>query len=73
MPATKPPHEELRTVMRSKKLTNVEVADLAGVSVKTVESWLASEDAASRREMPERQMRAIRALLPGYLAKRKKA
>jgi hypothetical protein len=66
----KTPGEALRALMRAHELTNAEVAELAHVNLKTVESWLASETAASFRRMPARQLLLIEALLPAYLERR---
>lgn len=57
--------------MTEHELTQREVALLAAVSIKTVEGWLASPDAASHRTMHARHMLLIRASLPGFLAARK--
>lgn len=53
-------------------LTQREVSTVAGVSIKTVESWLAAPDAASHRDMPARHLISINALLPKYLAARRR-
>jgi hypothetical protein len=67
MPA---PVDELRELMAAHGLTNRCVAALAGVHVKTVESWLASPGAGHFRKMPTRHLALIRAMLPGLLAAR---
>lgn len=53
------PVDRLRALMRRHKLTRPQVAELAGVTLKTVESWLASEGSASRREMQQRSVDLI--------------
>lgn len=60
--------EDLRVLMSEHKLTQGNVAEMACVSIKTVESWLASSDAASHRKMPARHLRVIRYALPQHLA-----
>jgi DNA-binding transcriptional regulator YiaG len=49
--------------MAAHRLTQPRVAELADVSLKTVEGWLAGEHAASRRTMHHRYLRLIRAAL----------
>ncbi len=51
--------ERLRELMKSRELTRPAVAELAGVSVKTVDSWLAAEGAASHRPMPGRAIELV--------------
>lgn len=53
-------------------LTQREVSAVAGVSLKAVESWLADPAAASHRDMPARHLTTINALLPKYLAARRR-
>lgn len=60
--------DELRTVMQTHDLTQREVAEIACVSLKTVESWLAEKGAASYRNMHPRHLRTILVMLPGFLA-----
>lgn len=60
--------DNLRALMSEHKLTQGDVAEMACVSLKTVESWLASSDAASHRKMPARHLRVIRYALPQHLA-----
>lgn len=60
--------EDLRALMAEHGLTQREVAGLACVSVKAVESWLADKAAASRRVMHLRHLRAIRFALPQHLS-----
>lgn len=55
MPTTKPA-DQLRAKMRELEVTNATVAAKFGVSVKTVESWLADPKAASHRVMPARYL-----------------
>jgi hypothetical protein len=62
------PVEELRDLIAEHSLTQPEVAQLAGVVLKTVESWLADPGAANFRRMHARHMTLIRAMLPGFLA-----
>lgn len=70
----KPPAHvaQLRQLMADRDLTQVEVAELAGVSVKTIEGWLADPSAASHRAMSPRYLTMILALLPKYLAARRR-
>ncbi len=58
----------LRALMKKHELTQREVAELACVSIKTVESWLADAESSNHRNMPARNMRAIRFALPAHLA-----
>lgn len=51
--------ERLRALMARHDLSYADVAELAGASVKTVESWLAREDAAMHRSMPGRALDLI--------------
>lgn len=60
--------DDLRALMSEHKLTQGDVAEMACVSVKTVESWLASKDAASHRTMPARHLRVVRFALPQRIA-----
>lgn len=62
--------DELRQLLAEKELTQREAADLAGVTLKAVESWLAAPESPSRRSMPARHLKTIRLLLPRYLAAR---
>lgn len=64
--------EQLRALMVERDLTQREVAELAGVSIKTVEGWLADPEAASHRGMAARYLKTILALLPRYLAARRR-
>ncbi len=64
--------EQLRALMVERDLTQREVAELAGVSIKTVEGWLAEPGAASHRGMAARYLKTILALLPRYLAARRR-
>lgn len=66
----KPPAERLRDLMARHRLTQREVADLGGVSLKTVESWLASPESANHRTMPERAVQLIKLSLPQLLKRR---
>lgn len=63
--------EELRDLMHRDSLTQREVAQIACVSLKTVESWLADPAAVSHRTMPPRHLHIICHMLPSYLAARK--
>jgi uncharacterized protein YehS (DUF1456 family) len=58
----------LRALMRENKLSNLDVAELASVHPKTVESWLADQKAASFRRMAPRHLSLILAMLPGFVA-----
>ena len=53
----------LRTLMLRHSLTRPAVAELCGVSLSTVGSWLAPPGAVRRREMPERALRLLRLAL----------
>lgn len=55
--------EDLFQLKRQHQLTNQQIADLACVSIKTVESWFAPPGAANYRKMPERNLRLVRASL----------
>lgn len=74
-PAAAPlaPAEQLRATMAEHGITQREVAVLTGVSLKTVESWLASPGSASCRAMHERHLMLFRAVLPEYLTSRERA
>lgn len=61
------PAKRLRATMKKHGLTNAKTADLLGVSVKTVESWVSSPKSASHRNMPERHLKLLDAVLPEYL------
>jgi transcriptional regulator with XRE-family HTH domain len=61
----------LRKLMAEKALTQREVAQLACVSPKTVESWLAAPESANFRKMPQRHLQVVRVMLPGFLAARR--
>lgn len=65
--------EGLRAMMAEHGLTYRDVAALACVSVKTVESWLADPASAMFRKMPPRHLLSIAHQLPGLLARRKSA
>lgn len=62
------PADDLRALMLKHDLTQKVVAELASVSVKTVEGWLADKASVSHRTMHVRYMRMIRAFLPQHLA-----
>lgn len=64
--------KKLRTIKERHGLTYGDIAELAGVSVKTVERWLASPKAASFAPMPPRSLRLVSAELPGFLRRKKK-
>lgn len=64
---------ELRKLMQQHELTNGDVATLATVHPKTIESWLADPGAASFRTMAPRHLSLIRVMLPPFLAKRRAA
>lgn len=66
------PVDDLRALMAEHGLVQREVAELASVSPKTVESWLASRGSSSARAMNGRHLSLIRAMLPGFLAARRK-
>jgi transcriptional regulator with XRE-family HTH domain len=63
---------QLRQLMADNDLMQREIAELAGVSVKAVEGWLADPSAASHRAMSPRYLTTILALLPKYLAARRR-
>ena len=63
----------LRKLMAEHALTYRDVAALACVSVKTVESWLADPSSAMHRSMPPRHLLSMAHQLPGLLARRKSA
>jgi transcriptional regulator with XRE-family HTH domain len=66
------PADHLRQLMADRGLTQRDVAEVAGVSIKAVEGWLADPSAASHRAMAPRYLTTIRALLPKYLAARRR-
>lgn len=49
----------LRALMQRHKLTYAKVAELAGVSIKTVEGWMATPGAGHYRNMPTRAIELI--------------
>lgn len=51
---------ELREILRAYRLTQAAGAELAMVSKKTVEAWLASPDATSYRAMPDRALELVK-------------
>lgn len=67
-----PPHpsERLRAAMKRHRLTYRDVAQLAQVSPKTVEGWLATPGAAVFRNMRERDLALVTASLPAFLKAR---
>ena len=68
MRGSKSAADDLRDLMRAHELTQRDVSEIACVSLKTVESWLADKAAASFRVMHARHLRTIRVMLPGFLA-----
>lgn len=66
-----PAAQQLRTLMTENSLTQRDVAELACVSLKAVEGWLADADAASHRNMAPRHLTLIRAMLPKFIAARR--
>lgn len=64
--------ERLRAMMALHGLSYAAVAELAGVSVKTVESWLAREDSSMHRPMPGRALDLIELRLERRRLRRKK-
>lgn len=60
----------LRTIVAAHGLRYRDVADLAMVSVKCVEGWLASPGAASHRPVSERDVLLITHRLPEWLSGR---
>lgn len=69
--STRDTADQLRDLMAEHGLTQRDVAQLATVSVKTVEGWLADKAAASFRNMHPRHLALILHSLPGYLAARR--
>lgn len=61
----------LRKLIEEHDLTQREIAELACVSIKTVESWLAQPGAANHRSMHARHLRAVHHFLPALLRRRK--
>ena len=57
----------LRALMRKHKLQNSDIAKIAEVHIKTVESWLATPGSASGRKMADRHMTLIKQSLRDYL------
>lgn len=66
----KTPAERLRALVSRHQLTQRDVAALGGVSLKTVESWLAAPESANHRTMPERALLLIKLSLPAFLKRR---
>lgn len=65
------PADDLRGLMTEHALTQRDIALMACVSIKTVESWLADPGAAMRRKMPVRHIRLIRHTIPQFIAARR--
>lgn len=63
----------LRHVMTKHGLQQRDVAELACVSLKTVESWLADPKSSNFRRMHLRHMLAVSHALPAFLKKSKAA
>ena len=63
----------LRAIVTAHGLRYRDVADLAMVSVKCVEGWLASTGAASHRPVSERDVLLITHRLPAWLSGRSQA
>lgn len=61
----------LRKLIEENDLTQRDVADLACVSIKTVESWLAPIGAANHRTMPARHLRSVHYALPEFNRRRR--
>ena len=57
----------LRALMRKHKLKNADIAVIAQVHLKTVESWLASPGSANGRKMADRHLTLIKQSLRDYL------
>lgn len=66
------PSEKLRSFMGRHSLTQREVAEVAQVSIKTVESWLADPASANFRRMPARALALVQFALPQFLRRRRK-
>lgn len=64
--------EELRALMAANGLTQRRVAELAAVSLKTVESWLARPGASNHRAMPDRALLLVRLALEAERGKSKR-
>lgn len=67
----KPALQGLRALMARHDLTQRDVAVLACVSVKTVESWLASPDSANWRNFHPRHLAGIHYNLSAFLRSRR--
>lgn len=67
----RPTAEVLRDLMTQHGLTNRDVSQLASVSHKTVESWLADRKSTNHRTMHPRYLNLIMHMLPGFLAARR--
>lgn len=65
------PLAQLRALKEKHALTNADIASLAQVSEKSVQSWLADPSAAMHRRMPPRHLALIQAALPAFLAARR--
>lgn len=51
---------ELRALMGEYQLTRPQTAELAGVSVYTLDAWLSSKRSKKHRNMPDRSLELIR-------------
>lgn len=63
----------LRKMIADNGLTYADLAELACVSIKTVESWLATPGAANHRNFHRRHLNSIAFGLPAFLKKRRAA
>lgn len=68
----KEPADELRQLMAKHGITQREAAELAQVSLKTIESWLADPASSNFRRMPARALALAQFALPKYLRQRRK-
>lgn len=52
--------DNLRKLMVEAKLTQKQAADAVGVSVRTIQAWLADLDCPSRTDMPHRKWEELK-------------
>ena len=65
------PAAEFRALIERHGMTQAQAAEVACVSVKTVESWLAPIRSASHRTMPSRALKLFKLNLPTHLKENK--
>lgn len=68
----KEPVDHLRALLQQHSLTQRDAADLAQVSIKTIESWMADPASANFRRMPARALALLQFALPAFLRQRRR-